>query len=143
MNVAGRISVLVVDRHPIVRYGVRGIIERDANIEVVGEADSLTEALSQARSVMPDIIIGELSIPDVRALEEANTMVSLASVRLVAFSNLDSWDQVQMFFQSGGMGFVSKRSPLSHLIEAVKVWRLEDNTYRPCCASPDMALPNN
>lgn len=112
------VSVLIVDSQPIVRYGIRGALHAEANIVIVSEASSMAEALDQARVLEPDVILGEVVQEGVEDAVDAFAVASHA--RLIAFSSVDSWDCVQTFFRCGGMGYVTKSSPISHLVEAVR-----------------------
>ncbi|MDF2531193.1 MAG: hypothetical protein K0Q65_774 [Clostridia bacterium] len=59
-----KIKVLLVDDHSVVRYGIRSIIEKDPQIQVCGETESLTETYIQAESLQPDIVLLDMKLPD-------------------------------------------------------------------------------
>ncbi|HYR15700.1 MAG TPA: response regulator transcription factor, partial [Mycobacterium sp.] len=58
-------SVLLVDDHPVVREGLRGMIDAEQDLTVVGEAGSGAEAIALAESLRPDVILMDLRMPDV------------------------------------------------------------------------------
>src|SRR4029077_20327316 len=60
-----RTTVLLVDDHPVVREGLRGMIDAEHDLTVVGEADSGAEAIAMAESLCPDVILMDLRMPDV------------------------------------------------------------------------------
>ena len=59
------IRVLIVDDHPVVREGIGAVLEREADIEVVGAAETLADARRMAATRRPDVILLDLKLPDV------------------------------------------------------------------------------
>ena len=65
----GARRILIVDDHPLVRMGLRGLLEAESDLQVCGEAASLAEALGAARKLQPDLVITDLSLGDGNGLE--------------------------------------------------------------------------
>jgi len=121
MCMSDKISVLIVDPFPVVRWAIRAVLERHPTIDVLGETSSATEVISQARHYRPDVVVGEVAVFDSNADDIKSVIAASKRMRLVAFSTQDTWDHVVTFFELGGTGYVSKRSPVKELIEAIKV----------------------
>jgi DNA-binding NarL/FixJ family response regulator len=58
------IGILLIDDHPVVRAGLRAVLETESDLEVVGEADCGVRAISLARKLRPDIVLTDLLLPD-------------------------------------------------------------------------------
>jgi DNA-binding NarL/FixJ family response regulator len=64
-----RITVLIVDDHSVVRQGVRAFLETQADLRIVGEADSGEDAVRQARDLIPDVVLMDLVLPGISGVE--------------------------------------------------------------------------
>ena len=60
----GSIRIVLTDDHPVVRMGLRALLDSEPDIQVVGEANNGVEALNLVASLMPDIVVMDFSIPD-------------------------------------------------------------------------------
>jgi DNA-binding NarL/FixJ family response regulator len=69
MSTVSRIRVLLADDHSLFRKGVASLLGEEADFEVVGEASTGLEALAKAREVMPDVILMDLSMPEMDGVE--------------------------------------------------------------------------
>ena len=79
------ITVLLVDDHPVVREGLRGMISAEEDLTVIGEAASGAEALTIATSLRPDIILMDLRMPDIDGVTATEQILSaLPSTRIIA-----------------------------------------------------------
>lgn len=114
------IGVLIVEEHPVTRWGLRHFLETRTDIEVIGEASCLTEAFDQIQLHGPDVIIMDIVFPDGDGLAAVEEITLDRSRRVLAFSAHDSWDRVQKFIKAGGLGFVTKRCPPDELLCAIE-----------------------
>ncbi|HEY6817037.1 MAG TPA: response regulator transcription factor [Croceibacterium sp.] len=118
----GARTVLVVDDHPVVRKGVRTIIESMERFEVVGEAGDGWEAIEQAESVRPDIIVLDLAMP---RLEGIDTVVELkrrdSSAEILVFTLHQSDHRCLQAIGAGARAYVCKNESdhLGPALEAV------------------------
>ena len=88
MNMAGepRVRILIVDDHPMVREGLRGMLSTASNLEVVGEAGTAHDAVAQAQALQPDVILLDIQLPDmdgVTALPQLKSVAASAHVLMV------------------------------------------------------------
>src|SRR3989304_1928466 len=73
-----KIKVLLADDHPIFRDGARAILEKEADIELVGEATNGQEAIEQSTELLPDVIVMDIGMPKVNGLQAATTNKEIA-----------------------------------------------------------------
>jgi DNA-binding NarL/FixJ family response regulator len=117
----GRINILLVDDHQIVRQGIRLLIERETDIEVVGEAGSGREAIELAQQLQPDVIVMDLSMPDINGLE-ATKAIKAANPHphILALTMHDEGQHLVQFLKIGGVAYVPKSMADRELITAIR-----------------------
>jgi DNA-binding NarL/FixJ family response regulator len=130
------IRVIIVDDHPVVRDGLRGIIGSVPEIEVVGEASDGAEALSVARSVQPDVILMDLrmrgmgGVAAIRALAEAGV-----AARVLVLTTYDSDSDVVPALEAGATGYLLKDAPREELIRAIHAAARGETVLAPSVAT--------
>ena len=129
------ITVFLVDDHAIVRHGVRQILESETGLEVVGEASDGREAVAQARKLKPDIVVIDISMPNMNGVV-AMRQIGRASPRtkVVVFSMHADESFVAQAIRAGASGYVAKGADLLQLLAAVRAVA-SGNSY----VSPDIA----
>lgn len=115
----GRVSVVLMDDHVVVREGLRALLERHDDIEVVCEASSVGEALEL--DVHPDLVVADLVLPDgrgadvVRRLKERHPDAAILVLTMV-----DNPADVQRCLAAGAGGYLLKESASTELVDAVR-----------------------
>ena len=105
------IRVLLADDHDVVRAGIRGILERQHGIEVVGEADNGREAIELARSLVPDLVLMDIGMPDLNGLEATRQIVAFnPKIRVVVISMHSTRQFVSEVLKAGASGYVLKNT---------------------------------
>lgn len=129
------IRILLVDDHAVVREGYRRLIERRPDLRVEAEANSAEEALQQLRDFVPDVIILDLSLPNMGGIELTRRIIQRqADTRILVFSMRRDPLFAAQAIRAGALGYVTKSSSPDVLIQAVyKVARKEK------ILSPDIA----
>ncbi|HEY7270231.1 MAG TPA: response regulator transcription factor [Dehalococcoidia bacterium] len=123
-NRRGPIRVLVVDDQALVRGGFRALLNSDAAIEVVGEAANGAEAVAQAASLGPDVILMDIRMPEMDGIEACRRILAAAAEeapRILILTTFDLDEYVYEGLRAGASGFVLKDIEPADLIEAVKV----------------------
>lgn len=115
-----KLTVLIVHGYPIVRFAIKEYLGRHSIIGTILDAESIDQGLSVIHSHNPDLIITELVFPHGSDTNAVWSMIDKAQGAVIAFSIQESWNLIEKFFDCGGMGFVSKRSPMTDLSEAVR-----------------------
>ena len=115
------IRILIADDHAIVREGVRLILERQADMEVVGEATNGLEAVEMALALAPDVVCMDLSMPGIDGME-ATRRIGLArpDVAVVALTVHGSDEYFFEMLKAGAAGYVLKGAASADLVEAVR-----------------------
>jgi two-component system, NarL family, response regulator NreC len=116
-----KIRVLLVDDHAVLRAGLRALINIESDMEVVGEAGNGEEAIARARELRPDVVVMDIAMPRLNGLEATRRIVDLGLPTKVLVLTMHSEEQyLTQVLQSGGMGYVLKRSADTELMEAIR-----------------------
>lgn len=115
------IRVFIVDDHALVRAGFRLILGGEADIEVIGEADSAEAALPQIRKLKPDVVLCDLHLPGLSGLELTERIVRGDSpTRVIAVSVLEDGPMPRRLLEAGAFGYVGKACDATELLRAVR-----------------------
>ena len=121
MNTAtGKITVLLVDDHAVVREGYRRLLEKRGDIAVIGEAANATAAYDQFCSLSPQIVVMDIALPGVSGIEAMRRMLARSpETRVLIFSMYEDAIFANRALQAGACGYVTKASAPNVLVEAV------------------------
>ncbi|OGN91999.1 MAG: DNA-binding response regulator [Chloroflexi bacterium RBG_13_48_10] len=115
------IKLLLVDDHQVVRTGLRMLLEGQPDMKIVGEADSGLQALESAKQLLPDVIVMDITLPDISGIEATKRIKEeLPDIAVVA---LTIHEDEQYFFemlQAGASGYVPKRAAPEDLITSIR-----------------------
>lgn len=131
------IRVMLVDDHPVMRDGVRNLLERDPELVVVGEAGNGVEALRQVATLMPDVLVLDMALPDMDGVDVAHRLrAASTSVRILGLSAHDDAEYIVGLLAAGGAGYLLKSEARQAIVDAVRgVARGEEGWYsRPVTA---------
>lgn len=113
--------VLIVDDHTIVREGLRGLLERQPEIEVVGEASTGVEAVTLASMLCPSTIIMDIRMGDMDGIHAAAEILRKEkSINIIILSMSDDEADVRRAIQAGVHGYLVKQSAANILVTAIK-----------------------
>jgi DNA-binding NarL/FixJ family response regulator len=135
-RVGGRIQVLLVDDHTILREGVRSLLESEPDMRVVGEARDGTEAVEQVDALAPDVVIMDMVMPRMNGLEATVEIKRRhPDVKILILSMYDDDEYVQQIIQAGAAGYVLKRVAADDLVKAIReVYAGSSFLYPPIAA---------
>ena len=120
--VADQISVLIADDHTIVRSGVRLLLEAESDIRVVGEALNGREALELAESLQPDVVLMDISMPEMDGLEATKQLKTrFPHINVLVLTMHRSDDYFFEMLKAGASGYILKGAKTSELINAVRI----------------------
>jgi two-component system, NarL family, response regulator NreC len=113
--------VLIVDDHAVVRSGLKLVLEEDEGIEPVGEAGSARDAIFEARSLKPDVILLDVVMPDQSGIEIIPTLLhENPDTKILVLSMQDDPRYVREAFDAGASGYVLKEAADSEVVAAVR-----------------------
>jgi DNA-binding NarL/FixJ family response regulator len=121
MTTAERIRVLVVDDRPIFRAGSKGMLGQYQHIVVVGEATDGKQAVAMAKSLKPDVILMDLSMPEMDGISATRAiMKDTNEVAIVGLTVSDHEDDISSMLEAGACGYVLKDSGPEDLARAIE-----------------------
>ena len=113
--------MLIVDDHAVVRSGLRLVLEAEEDLEPVGEAGTAREAIFEARSTKPDVILLDVVMPEQSGLEAIPTLLKESpEVKILVLSMQDDPQYVREAFAAGASGYVLKEAADSEVVHAVR-----------------------
>ncbi len=130
------IRLLIVDDHPVVRDGLRGMLASDSDLEVVGEAEDGREALTAAAELRPDVILMDLRMPGlggaaaIRELGERGV-----TARVLVLTTYDSDSDVVPALEAGATGYLLKDAPRAELVAAIRAAARGEAVLSPSVAT--------
>ena len=115
------IRILVADDHEVLRAGVRALLESEPGWEVCGIAKTGREAVEQAKELQPDIVVLDMSMPELSGIEAARRIKRLLpETELLIFTASEREDLIKQVFEAGAKSYILKADAASHLIDAVR-----------------------
>ena len=126
------IDVLIADDQPLVRSGLRLILESEGDIRVVAEAENGEEAVRLARREQPEVVLMDVRMPIMDGLEATRQITAqLEGTRVIVLTTFDLDDYVYGALRAGASGFLLKDAEADQLVEAVKVIASGDAIIAP------------
>ncbi len=115
------LKILLVDDHKILRDGLRSLIERHKDLEIVGEADSGLDAVRLTQRLMPDLVLMDITMPDLNGIDAARQIISRhSSVKIIALSMHTDRRMVNEMLRAGAAGYLLKETAFDELIQAIR-----------------------
>lgn len=126
------IKVLVVDDQPVVRSGLRMILESEIGIEVVGEAENGKQAINLASDLHPDVVLLDLRMPDMDGIAVTRVLVGLPNPpKIVIVTAYDPDEYVFESLSAGASGFLLKSDSPIRFAEAVRAVYAGESLFSP------------
>jgi DNA-binding NarL/FixJ family response regulator len=115
------VRVLIVDDHPVVRAGLRLLIDAEDDLEAVGEAGSARDAVFQARALKPDVVLMDVVMPDQSGLDVVPTLLhERPETKVLVLSMQDDPQYVRQAFAAGASGYVLKEAADTDVVSAIR-----------------------
>jgi DNA-binding NarL/FixJ family response regulator len=130
------IRLLIVDDHPVVRDGLRGMLAGDPELEVVGEASDGAEALAAVASLRPDVVLMDLRMPGLGGAAAIKALAEQGSeARVLVLTTYDSDSDVTPALEAGATGYLLKDAPREQLVAAIRAAARGEAVLAPSVAT--------
>jgi len=130
-----KITILLAEDHVVVRESIRQLLEREAGFEVIGEASDGEEAVDMARRLKPDVVIMDISMPNLSGIEATRQIKALHPPATILI--LTAYDYEQYIFpllEAGAAGYLLKDVGSRELIEAIQTVYRGEAVLHPAVA---------
>jgi DNA-binding NarL/FixJ family response regulator len=132
----GAIGLLIVDDHPVVRDGLRGMFAGDPQFSVLGEAGTGVEAVTVAEAVRPDVILMDLRMPAMNGVEAITALRDRGiEARVLVLTTYDTDRDVLPAIEAGATGYLLKDAPREELFRAVRAAARGEAVLAPSVAT--------
>ena len=114
--------VLIVDDQPVIRQGLTAILEKESNIEIIGEAKDGETAILQVEALKPDVVLMDILMPGIGGVEATKIIRQrFSDVKILVLSMDDHDENITQALRYGAAGYILKQTSLEDLTLAIKV----------------------
>lgn len=115
------VRIVIVDDHQIVRDGLRSVMEKEEDFQVVAEADNGRDGVRACRDLGPDVVIMDITMPDLNGIEAARKIgAECPDTRVIALSMHSDKRYVTRMLEAGAAGYLLKESAIDEVVRAVR-----------------------
>jgi DNA-binding NarL/FixJ family response regulator len=133
---SGVVRVLLVDDHPVVREGLRGLLAAEVDLEVVGEAGDGEVAVRLAMDLLPDVVLMDLRMPGTDGVAATSRITrELPGVRVLVLTTYDTDGDILRAVEAGATGYLLKDTPAAQLTAAVRAASRGETVLAPPVAA--------
>jgi len=131
------IRLLLSDDHPVVRAGIRALLESEADLDVIGEAATAEEAVRLAATADVDLVLMDLQFPGAMQGAEATRRIRSrdGAPRVLVLTNYDTDADILGAIEAGASGYLLKDAPPSELVAAVRAAAVGESALAPAVSS--------
>lgn len=115
------IKVLIADNHPIVRLGIRQVLESSSDIEVIADVSTTKELFNTLKTASPDVVMLEMDIPEINGIATLRKLkLEFPDIKTLMYSGQSEDVYALSTIRAGAFGYLSKTADLEYIISAVK-----------------------
>lgn len=131
------IRVLLVDDHPVVRFGLAHVMDQAEDIELIGQAESGEEAIFLAKKLQPDLIMMDIHMDGLSGIDATQAILkSMPDARVVGLSSFGHGDDAEKMLAAGARAFLHKEVPGEQILDTIRrVHSGETIAHRPKAGS--------
>ncbi len=131
-----KIRILLADDHPILREGLRAVLETQPDFEVIAEAVNGLEAVRLALTLQPDILLLDLEMPQLDGVETIRRLrQQQPQFRIIVFTAFDNDERIIHAVQAGANGYLLKEAPRDEIFSAIRITMAGGSLLQPIVAS--------
>src|ERR1051326_1009490 len=121
MSSTRQITVLLADDHTVVRQGLRVLLEAEADMRVVGEAENGRHAVQLVKRLKPDVVVLDVAMPLLNGLEATRQIVrETPRTKVLILSSYSDEEYVQQLTEQGAVGYLIKQTAANDLLKAIR-----------------------
>ena len=121
MNDSGRIRVLSIDDHPLVREGIAALINNQPDMQLAAQGSTGKEAIRLFREHQPDLVLLDVRLPDMNGIDAMITIRSeFPGARIIIVTSSEGDAEMQRALEGGAAGYIVKSMPPQVLLEAIR-----------------------
>ena len=132
------VRIVLVDDHPIVREGLRSLLETQTDFQIIAECANGKEAIQRVEALQPDLILLDLEMPILDGVETIRRLRNLRlpqDPRIIVFTAFDDDDRIIHAIQAGANGYLLKDAPRDEIFKAIRVTNAGGSILQPIVAS--------
>lgn len=130
-----KIRILLADDHVMLRQGTVALLQREADIEVVGQASDGRQAVELAHDLRPDIVVMDVRMPELSGVEATRQIrETLPEVQVLVLSAHDDDQYIFSLLEAGASGYLLKTAPVSELAKAIRQVKSGESPLSPSIA---------
>ncbi|MCR9264987.1 MAG: response regulator transcription factor [Flavobacteriaceae bacterium] len=115
------IKVLIADNHPIVRLGIKQVLESSQDIEIIADVSTTSELFETLAKVTPDVVMLEMDIPEINGIATLRKLkLEFPDIKTLMYSGQSEDVYALSTIRAGAFGYLSKTADLDYIISAVK-----------------------
>jgi len=131
-----KIKILMADDHPVVRAGIRGMLETQPEFQVVAEAKNGREAFEQIGKLKPDVVLMDLRMPEMDGVEAIGKIKEkYPNVNILVLTTYDTDADIVRAVEAGATGYLLKDAPREELFRAVRATAKGETVLAPVVAA--------
>lgn len=120
------IRIFLVDDHPIMRQGLRSLIENEDDMEVVGEAGDGRTTIQHVSDLQPDIVVMDITLPDLNGIDATRQLLAeMPDIKVIALSMHNNRVFVEEMLTAGASGYLLKSGVFDELVEGIRAVQLD------------------
>lgn len=129
------IKILIADDHPVVREGLSAMLDKEQDIQVVGEAENGVEAVSKAKALKPDIVLMDLRMPQLDGVEAMRQIrTENPGIKFIVLTTYDNDEYIFKGIEAGARAYLLKDAPREELFKAIRAVYRGESLIQPAVA---------
>lgn len=115
------IKILLADDHALIRTGIRNLLEGNTEFQIIGEASDGEEALQKTKSLLPDVVIIDISMPKISGIEATKQIADrFPATKVLVLTMHENAEYVYQIFKAGAVGYLLKNAGKEELVDAIR-----------------------
>lgn len=134
------LRILIADDHPVFRHGARALLESTPEVEVVGEVTTGEEAIAQAESLQPDVVLMDIKMPGINGIDATRQIVTTSPhIRVLVVTMFQDDGSVFAAMRAGARGYILKDATKDEILRAIRAVDNGEAIFSPAVASRVLA----